>query len=862
MKFTSIISLIAAASLVSAAKFKPTNVQVDTNVVPGAYIIEYQDGVDHVKANNNLNSKKGLGFKLRNKYDQFNGASIQVTSGHGADDLAKIPGIKRVWPVEVYHLPKSTASSKDDLSRPDLTTAHNMTGVDYVQKAFKYTGKGIKVGVIDSGVDYKHPALGGCFGKGCRVRYGWDFVGDNYDATGEAVQDSDPRDTCNGHGTHVAGIIGADARKVGAPQPFVGVAPEVTFGAYRIFSCAGSGASDIIMLAMELAFNQGMHIINMSLGSGSSYKTNPIAVLADSLTKKGLTVVTSAGNDGADGVWSVGNTGLGDLSTSVASYDNIAGTYNFITYAGADHPYAPSQAWGKALNLPASATLVPVYEKDGSLSDGCLASSYEGQGVAGKVVLVLGDVTRCKSGGRGAAAKAAGAAGMLVQTTPLGLSNLGGNPEFQMASIEFIAGEALISAHKKNPANVITWSTNKKSFKVEGGGSPSDFSSWGHDGDLRIKPDIAGPGGNILSTYPLDMGGYAIESGTSMSSPYVAGSHALLYSAHKKPLRGQDARKIFMNTATPGKFFNHNELAPVAKQGAGLVNVKSAVSTQAIFSPDKIELLDTVHFTGKSVEVKLKNVGKRTTVYTLSHETTESAVSYRNGNSYPLGAPILANDKATVKFSTTKVSVRAGQTAKIKVQFTQPATGKAEEFPFYSGYIVATPQGKGAIPVRIPYAGVKGDVSKVPILDTDFGVPVAFVVNKATGKLGDIAPGQKIDWTKETPYFFTRLGSHTPELSARIFEAATNKQVGYINYGEAPFISSFGRDRNIDSKTGKPTLRSWAWRSNTVFATPDATTATALPAGEYKIVLAAQRKLSKGVYPADFEVYELAQFSV
>ncbi|KAF8983237.1 hypothetical protein BGZ46_010609 [Entomortierella lignicola] len=857
MKITSIISLIAAATLVSAGKFHPNEIRPDTNVVPGGFIIEYQDNINHAKANSILNSKKDLSFKVRGQYNLFNGAAIQVKSGHSGEDLAKIPGIKRVWPIELYQLPKTKALEQNPV-RPDLTSAHNMTGVDYVHKAFKYTGKGIKVGIIDSGIDYTHPALGGCFGKGCRVRYGWDFVGDDYDKTQEAKQDSDPRDTCNGHGTHVAGIIGADARKVGAPQPFVGVAPEVTFGAYRIFSCAGTGSTDVIMLGMELAFNQGMNIINMSLGSGSAYKSNPISVLADSLTARGLTVVTSGGNDGADGVWSVGNTGLGDLSTAVASFDNIAGSYNYFSYAGTEHPYSFSQAWGKELNLPANATLIPVFEKDGSLSDGCVAASYAGQNVTGKVVLVIGDTTRCKSGGRGAAAKEAGAAGMLIQTIPFGLSSLGGNPDFQMASIEFTAGQELIDAYKKKPTSTFTWSATKKSFKIEGGGTPSDFSSWGLDGELRIKPNIGAPGGNILSTYPVNMGSYAIESGTSMASPYVAGSHALLYSAHKKVLRGQDARQILMNTATPGRFFNHKGLAPVAKQGAGLVNVKNAITTQTILSPDRIELLDSVHFTGKSVEVKIKNVGKHTNVYTLSHEVTESAVSYRGGNSYPLGTPILETDKATVKFSQTKVTVRAGQSVKVKVQFKEPATGKASEFPFYSGYIVATPQGKAAVPVRIPYAGVKGDIAKVPILDTDFGTPVLFVTNKNTGKVETIESGHKIDWAVEQPVILTRLGSHTPELSLRLFEAKSGKQVGYLNTQYGALAAPFGRNKNIDAKTNKPVYRTYGWYNGSVYTTLNATLPTAVPAGEYKVVVAAQRKLSSGKYPVDFEVYEVA----
>ncbi|CAO3565776.1 unnamed protein product [Mortierella alpina] len=858
MKVTSVLSLIAAATLVSAGTFHPTELRPDVEIVPGAFIIEYNDGVDHTRANNFLNSRKGLDFKVRGQYNQFNGASIQVKSGHTGDDLAKIPGVKRVWPVERYQLPKQNLS-KEDPSSPQLTSAHKMTGVDYVQKTFKYTGKGIKVGIIDSGVDYTHPALGGCFGKGCRVRYGWDFVGDNFDKTGVAVQDSDPRDTCNGHGTHVAGIIGADARKVGAPQPFVGVAPEVTFGAYRIFSCAGSGSSDIIMQSMELAFNQGMNIINMSLGSGSAYRSTPIAVLADRLTARGLTVVASAGNDGADGVWSVSNAGLGATSTSVASFDNIAGSYNYFAYGGAEHPYAPSQNWGKAFDLPANATLVPVFEKDGSLSDGCLAASYAGQNVAGKVVLVLGDTTRCLSGGRGAAAKTAGAAGILVQSVPLGLNNLGGNPDFPMAAIESAAGIELVAAHKKNPASAFTWSAAKKNFRIEGGGAPSAFSSWGFDGDLHIKPDIAGPGGNILSTYPVNMGAYAVESGTSMSSPYVAGAHALLFNAHKKVLRGQDARQILMNTAVPGRFASHKELAPVAKQGAGLINVKNAIDVQTLFSPDKIELLDSVHFAGKSVEVRIKNVGKRSTVYTLSHEAAESAVSYRNGNSFPLTEPIIENDKATVKFSQNKVTVRAGQTIKIKVQFKEPSTGKAEEFPFYSGYIVATPQGKNAVPVRIPYAGLKGDVAKVPISDTKFGVPLLMVNNKKTGKLTTIPKGYKIDWTTETPVVFSRLGSHTPEYSIRLFEAASGKQVGFVGTQYGVIATEFGRTKNIDSKTGKPAYRTFSWINGQVYADKNATVATTVPAGEYKVVVASQHKLSKGQYPADFEVFEVAQ---
>ncbi|KAG0347485.1 hypothetical protein BGZ54_004896, partial [Gamsiella multidivaricata] len=405
---------------------------------------------------------------------------------------------------------------------------------------------------------------------------------------------------CQGHGSHVAGIVGGNALNIKTgpkpPQPFVGVAPEVTFGAYRVFGCDGSSGDDVILAAMELAFNDGMDVINMSLSAGSAYKTNPTAVLADKLIARGMALAAAAGNEGANGVWMVADTGLGDLASSVASFDNAYGFYNSFTYGGASHPYAPSQAWNQIINLPASATLLPIFEKDGSLSDGCDPTIYNGLNVKGKVVLTFGDTTRCKSGGRGANALNAGAAGMLIQTTPIGIASLGGNPDFPMGSIENKAGDDLIAVYKKTPTAAITWSKGPSNFLVEGGGAPSDFSSFGLDGDLRSKPDIAAPGGNILSTYPLAKGGYAVLSGTSMATPYIAGSHALYMQAKKAKPHGDAIRKVLKNTATIATLSGSKTKASAAKQGAGLVNVLGAILTTTSITPDHIDLLDSKHF--------------------------------------------------------------------------------------------------------------------------------------------------------------------------------------------------------------------------------------------------------------------------
>src|SRR5260370_29198297 len=129
-------------------------------------------------------------------------------------------------------------------SEPELSSAIAMTGANIVQNTLGFKGTGVKVAVIDTGIDYHHPDLGGCFGGGCRVEKGWGFVGDAYNAAlgTSPVPDANP-DDCAGHGTHVSGIIGANGR-------VIGVAPEVTFYAYRVFGCAGSTDADIMLAAM------------------------------------------------------------------------------------------------------------------------------------------------------------------------------------------------------------------------------------------------------------------------------------------------------------------------------------------------------------------------------------------------------------------------------------------------------------------------------------------------------------------------------------------------------------------------------------------------------------------------------------
>src|SRR5262249_15990454 len=138
-------------------------------------------------------------------------------------------------------------------------------------------GEGIDVAIIDTGIDYTHPDLGGCFGPGCRVTTGWDFVNN----------DPDPFDD-NGHGTHVAGILGARGS-------MVGVAPGVRFHAYKVIAASGFGFESWIIAGIERAVDpdqdpatrDAVDVINVSL-AGSGDADSPISQAVDEAVAAGV----------------------------------------------------------------------------------------------------------------------------------------------------------------------------------------------------------------------------------------------------------------------------------------------------------------------------------------------------------------------------------------------------------------------------------------------------------------------------------------------------------------------------------------------------------------------------------------------
>jgi hypothetical protein len=232
----------------------------------------------------------------------------------------------------------------------------------------------------------------------------------------------------------------------------------------------------------------------------------------------------------------------------------------------------------------------------------------------------------------------------------------------------------------------------------------SSFSSYGLAADLTLKPDIAAPGGLIRSTWPLEKGAHAVLSGTSMASPHVAGAVALFLQAHPRA-KARNVGPRLQNSADPLPWSGGPGLGfldHVARQGAGMLDIDDAILARASIAPGKLSLGDDA---GALHTLTIANRGRHDVTYTLSNADALAVAGRDLGAEHPeLGA-------STVSFTRTSVRVPARGTAKVGVRI---APGPAlSEGAIYGGYLVFMPD-VGDQPLRVAYAGYKGDYQAVP----------------------------------------------------------------------------------------------------------------------------------------------------
>jgi subtilisin family serine protease len=216
----------------------------------------------------------------------FHGFSV-ITRRENIAAIAMIDGVENVYPdVEVNTSPVVVSSAASSVPKSSMTAS----------------GAGVRIGVIDTGIDYLHEAFGSGFGTGFRVAGGFDFVNN----------DADPMDD-NGHGTHVAGIIGGYSSTISA------AAPNAALFAYKVLDKNGKGFSSSVIAAIDRALADSIDILNLSIGSPGGSPDDPLSRAVDRAVDAGIVVVVAAGNSG--GFSSINSPGTARMALTVGAAD-------------------------------------------------------------------------------------------------------------------------------------------------------------------------------------------------------------------------------------------------------------------------------------------------------------------------------------------------------------------------------------------------------------------------------------------------------------------------------------------------------------------------------------------------------------
>ena len=847
---------------------------------PDIYLVQLTAGADTFRQ-----QAKAVGLKYTERYaykSLFKGVSVRIAPTD-VGKLAGIASVSHVYPAHYYTLGPLTNAD------PELATAIQMTGADLAQQE-GYTGKGVKVAIMDTGIDLDHPDLGGDGVAGgthvnSRVVSQWDFVGDAYNADPESasydpVPNPDPvADDCNGHGTHVAGIVGAD--KVSGANGALGVAPDVAFGAYRVFGCDGSVTDDVMLAAMERIKADGADVLNMSIGDAfNNWAGSPTAAASDALVDAGIVVVASIGNSGANGVYSAGAPGVGDKVIGVASYDNSHVRAPGFTLAdGTAIPYTDSTSGSATIpdppNPPTSGTftikqtaeaaavgLVPPSTFPGGTTfpDGCapLPAGY----FAGTVALVRRG--SCSFTQKAQNAEAAGALALVLYNhsagglTPL----VAATPQvgIPVVIVSKTDGELLHNRLLSGPVQ-ITWQSSVLAVNPTGG-LISGFSSYGTEAELNLKPDIGAPGGFIRSSYPLEKGGYATISGTSMASPHVAGAAALLKQAHPS-LPAARFRDVLENSADPAVWSLNPPLGlldNVHRQGAGMVDIDDAIDATTTIAPGKLSLGES-QAGPASRTLTVQNDASSARTYDLDH-----VEAIGTSGTFPADMEFWLPDTQVV-FSSPSVTVPAHGSATVNVTITaDPNEDNLPTGGLYGGYLVFQDHDNMDNVFTVPYAGFKGDYQSI------VAIPNAPVIGKLRApfvkapQIYDAAPANEV-WTLQSPDEIPNVLIHfdhqVRHLELQVVDAATGKPVhsDFSNFLERDFVARnglrppAGGPYNTDANNDDVTAFAWdgTRMHDNGAGTPDHR--KVVPDGSYKIVVKALKARGNANTPADWETW-------
>ena len=746
-------------------------------------IVQLDDGADAAASLASINEAvagafPGAQVQVQREYDNaLVGFALRAPAG-SLDAIRASSGVRAAFLEREGHVSDvaamdaegGTRASQAEGQDPANLSAQLMMRTDQVTQK----GEGKVIAVIDTGVDMTHPAFTGAMpdnvalsedqvqalvphlGAGKSGQYMSEKFPFAYDYADDDV-DAAPREGGSGfHGTHVAGIAAGNADKI------VGTAPDAQIIVGKVTRSEDDALLDSSLLAaLDDMVVLRPDVINLSLGWTAGMDNEADSVydtVYKKLQEEGITVNAAAGNAFSTGYGNNSGKGLpyaSDPDTSVmdepATYPSVVAVgsvenaliRNAFTAAGMDIGYQRSRGMnGEKVayfsDLPAGTY---EYVDAGFASEEDVAALKEKfpNGLSGKIALVSrGKMTYQKKVEN---LYDLHPAGVLVYNNVSVGSLIIMNLTTQDVPAAFISqadGQAMLAASDHHltiaEGQVLPQSTTYEA---------SEFSSWGVSPDLRLKPEIAAPGGNVFSAIPN--GAYEQTSGTSMATPQMAGISAIvLQRVQSDPLfasmsardKADVVQNLIMGTARPltDAAQTSGALYSPRKQGAGLVDALAA-TTSSVYptvagaaepSRPKADLGDGT--TGWHFDVTLHNLGAAPATYELSSQALSEIVdggffTEHSSDWRGRGVEVTYSGAASASAEGATVTVPALGEATVGVdvmpgsEFASYVADNTPNGTFLDGFVRFASKTDGQPDLAVPYLGFYGDWGKAPIFD-------------------------------------------------------------------------------------------------------------------------------------------------